>query len=61
MQQEGFIVEFASLGRSVKVTAVCTRTGVEASIVGDTSVSREQLRQLAIRKLKYVLNKKAGA
>ena len=56
-EHEGFIIEFHQIGGSVKVTAFDPVTLTEASIVGAASVSQEQLSQLAIRKLLYVMNK----
>ena len=52
-----YIVEFTSLGHSLKVTAVDPETMREVSIVGDPRAGREELSQLAIRKLRYVLNR----
>ncbi len=54
---EGYIVEFIALGKSVKVTAVDPKSLKEVSIVGDAKASQQQLAELAIRKLNYVLNK----
>lgn len=55
--QEGFIVEFLSLGHSVKVTAIDPESGREVSIVGAASAGQQDLAQLAVRKLLYVLGK----
>lgn len=55
--EERFIVEFIALGKSVKVTAVDPVSIREVSIVGSPRASRQQLAELAIRKLKYVLNR----
>ena len=52
-----FIVEFQQIGNSVKVTAFDPVTLTEASIVGAPSVGQEQLGQLAVRKLLYVMKK----
>lgn len=52
-----YIVEFIGMGPSLKVTAVDPETLREVSIVGDPRAGREELSQLAIRKLRYVLNK----
>lgn len=57
MSNEGYIIEYTSLGGSVKVTAVDPETGVEASIVGAPSAGEQALAALAIRKLLYVLGK----
>jgi len=56
----GVIVEMIAIGRYVKVTAVDTRTGIEASIVGDPRRGERALRDAAIRKLRYVMEKKDG-
>lgn len=55
--QHGYIIEFISLGGSVKVTAFDPQTLREASIVGAPNVPQKQLAELAIRKLQYVLNR----
>jgi hypothetical protein len=55
----GIITEMIVIGRYVKVTAVDTRTGTEASIVGDPRRGNEALKQAAVRKLEYVMRKKA--
>jgi hypothetical protein len=51
------IVEFVQVGTAVKVTALDTASGIEASIVGDPSVGEAALKRLALRKLDYVLAK----
>ncbi len=58
-ESHGAIIEMIGIGRYVKVTAVDTRTGIEASIVGDPRRGDRALRQTALRKLEYVLKKKA--
>jgi hypothetical protein len=45
-------------GNVVKVTAVDSATGIEASIVGPASGARDALAQAAAKKLKYLLAKK---
>ena len=57
---EGYIVEYVSLGGSLKVTAIDPASMKEVSIVGSPRATRRELAQLAVRKLKYVLNKDAG-
>jgi hypothetical protein len=54
----GVIYEMIAVGRYVKVTAVDTRTGLEVSIVGDPRRGERALRQAALRKLRYVMEKK---
>lgn len=52
-----YLVEFIQIGSSVKVSAIDPVTGREVSIVGPATASRNQLSQVAINKLKYVLAK----
>lgn len=59
--QEGYIIEFIVVGKSVKVTAMDPVTLKEVSIIGARSASRKELAALAVRKLQYVLNKKGDA
>lgn len=54
------IFEFTRIGNAVKVTAIDTATGAEASIVGPASMGEGILRNNAMRKLDYVLGKKVG-
>jgi Domain of unknown function (DUF6898) len=56
----GVIFEMVVIGRYVKVTAVDTRSGIEASIVGDPRRGERALREAAARKLRYVMAKKDG-
>ena len=52
------LLEFVVQGNVVKATAIHAATGAEASIVGPANAGRDVLSQAAIRKLKYVLEKK---
>jgi len=52
-------VEFVQMGNVVKATAIDSATGMEASIMGPASAPRASLSELAVRKLKYVLEKKS--
>jgi len=52
------ILEFTAIGSYVKVTAVDVNTGVEASISSAKNVSKEDMKQHAIRRLHYVMKKK---
>jgi hypothetical protein len=52
-------VEFIVQGAVVKVTAIDSKTGTEASIVGPANASRAALQAAAVRKLEYVLGKKS--
>ncbi len=49
------IFEFLRVGAAVKVTAVDSATGIEASIVGDPAAGGAALKRLARQKLDYVL------
>ena len=52
------ILEFHRVGAYVKVSAVDPVTLTEVSIVGDPSAGEAALKQAAIRKLDYVLQRK---
>lgn len=54
------IFEFFRLGNSVKVSAVDTQTMIEVSVVGPATASEAALRHAALRKLKFVLARRAG-
>lgn len=51
--------EMARVGNYVKVTAIDSVTTVEVSIVGSARLTSAQLKAAALRKLEYVLNKRA--
>lgn len=53
------LIEFVVQGNSIKATAIDSASGVEASIVGPVHAPRAALADAAVRKLKYVLNKKS--
>jgi hypothetical protein len=53
------LLEFVVQGNVVKATAIHAATGVEASIVGPANAGRDVLGQAAVRKLKYVMERKA--
>lgn len=57
-QESGYIVEYVSHGDYMKVSAIDPVTRREVSIVGDPAAGREALARIAIRKLRFVLNKK---
>jgi len=54
------ILEFQTIGNSVKVTAIDPESLVEVSLVGSISAGEQALGRLAIRKLEYVLAKRRG-
>jgi len=51
-------IEFVVNGNVVKATAIDSVTGIEASIVGPVGGARDALADAAVRKLKYLLEKK---
>ncbi len=52
------LLEFVVQGNVVKATAIHAATGSEACIVGPANAGRDVLAQAAVRKLKYVMEKK---
>ena len=58
MAGNNYIVEFISVGSSIKVSAVDPETGTEVSIVASPQVTQAQMSELATRKLEYVLKRK---
>ena len=54
------IFEFYRVGNSVKVSAVDTETLTEVSVVGPATASEATLKLNALRKLEFVLAKRAG-
>jgi len=54
------IIEFLRVGAYVKVSAVDSHSLTEVSIVGDPNAGEEMLARAAIRKLEYVMARKAG-
>lgn len=54
------IFEFYRVGNSVKVSAVDTATLTEVSVVGPATASEASLRNNALRKLEFVLARRAG-
>lgn len=53
-----YIVEYITLGNTVKVTAFDPVSLQEVSMIGAASVPKKQLARLAIRKLNYMIKKK---
>lgn len=52
------LFEFTPAGATVKVTAVDAETGIEAVIQGPASAGQHALKQAAVKKLQYLLEKK---
>ncbi len=53
--------EIVPIGNNVKITAIDAMTGTEAVTFGPAGVPVEILKKNAMKKLEYVLNKKASA
>jgi hypothetical protein len=58
MTRREILIEFVVQGAYVKVTAIDSVTGLEASIVGPAGASQAALAQAAKRKLEYVAKKR---
>lgn len=43
--------EFVALGNAVRVSAICSVTGLEVQVIGPLGAARHDLERLAIRKL----------
>lgn len=54
------LLEFQQVGNAVRVTAMDPVTATEVTIVGAPSAGRDILTRNAVRKLDYVLAKRAG-
>jgi hypothetical protein len=52
--------EFQRVGNFVKVTAIDPVTLTEVSVTGAATATQAQLKQLALRRLQFVLAKKKG-
>ena len=52
-------VEFVVMGNTVKVTAIDSETGLEASVVGPAGAPRGAMAEAARRKLEYVAKKQS--
>jgi len=59
-EQQGYIIEFHQIGNVVKVTAMDPRTLVEVSMVGSPAAGDAELTRLVVRKLEFMIAKRAG-
>lgn len=59
--ETSLLIEFHHVGNAVKVTAVDPKTLVEATIVGDPAAGEAALTRAAVRKLRYVLERRSRA
>jgi hypothetical protein len=55
------IIEFIQLGDYVKVSAIDEESGVEAVTILPTNLSQADMQEAALRKLKYVMEKKKSS
>jgi hypothetical protein len=56
-EERAVYFEFIAVGNAVKATAIDSLTGIEVSIMGPTSASQADLKQLALQKLKARLKR----
>ena len=56
-EQEGFIVEYVRMGNAIKVTAIDPVSLREVSMIGSPKISSKEVGKLAVRKLKYVMER----
>jgi hypothetical protein len=54
-------LEFRTIGQQVQVVAIDAATGIEVSVFGPKSVSQDDLKRLAVRKLKRRLEQERSA
>lgn len=55
--EEGYYIEFMKVDNMVKVTAIDPDTGTEASVICPASTAKNDMTNLAIRKLHYIQKK----
>ena len=53
-----YIIEFITMGKSVKITAIDPDTLTEVCVIAPTSLPKKEMAELAVRKLHYMLQKK---
>ncbi|HKU54633.1 MAG TPA: hypothetical protein VJP60_04680 [Rhizomicrobium sp.] len=59
MPRKEIYVEFVIMGNTVKVTAIDSESGMEASVIGPAGAPRAALAEAARRKLEYVAKKQS--
>ncbi len=57
-QEGSYYIEFISMGKSVKVSALDPVSKHEVSIVGSTHTTKNELIRVVVQKLEYMLDKK---
>jgi hypothetical protein len=55
------IIEFQTIGQSVKVSAIDATTLTEVSIVAPASATQSQMTDAVLKKLRYVVARRRGA
>ncbi len=56
--KNNYIIEYVQVGTSVKVSAIDPSTQIEACVVVPSKgISRKEMGEMAIKKLKYVMQK----
>lgn len=60
LRESDVLLEFRPVGQYVRVSAIDPRTNTEIVVSGPASAGQAALRQLAIRRLNYVLKKKGA-
>jgi hypothetical protein len=58
--QQGYIIEFHRIGNAVKVSAIDPATLTEVSMMGAATVGEAELTRLVVRKLEYMIAKRAA-
>ena len=58
--QQGYIIEFHRIGNAVKVSAMDPATLTEVSIMGAAAAGEADLTRLVVRKLEYMIAKRAA-
>ena len=61
MTEREVLFEMTRVGGILRVVAIDAETGIEAIVQGPMSASQLELRGLAARKLRFVMEKKGGA
>jgi len=59
MSDNDIILEYYVRGKTVRISAMDPVTLTEVSVIAPYNLSREQMAQLAMRKLNYVLKKRS--
>jgi hypothetical protein len=54
-----YLIEFTRIGGQVRVMACDPETGTEAVVMGPASATQKDMTALAVRKLRYLLEKNA--